>query len=373
MFSRRKDKALEEERDKELDKELDEQDSLKKDKRKKKLKGIRIVFVAVVVLLVILTLVIKAGVIHIKWIDEFAKNKAEVAEQKKEETFANAKTVYDLLPYMELKISGYPKKILTYSEMDDSDDFKNIVNIFSDENQYTIIEHKGEKYLVLVYRVGFEDGALKKVKAVEKEYNGKTLRLSFDVNTVKKDYTISFYERLANCFIKLDGEVDRVFVDGVEFEKYAGGIINCDGEGFILSDDLSLKYQGPHSLQFMIRTYDYFLLEGEGTEGVIDVNGDIVIEPIYKHVKALDDNKFLAVREEAGNEIFLILDKNNKLLKVRDLKDGKFEDVKIRRGQCKIEVRYYSDENDTENYEVEYLDDELETVVPRSEVKGNEE
>lgn len=194
------------------------------------------------ILFVTLTLGVESGAIHIKWIDEKMRVNQEKEKEKRDKAFEEAEDIFDVLPYLYKSTRRYPEIDVKYSETKDYKKLKNLTLILGYEKKYAIIDYKGERYLVFIYELNTEQKVLKKIKKVEKEYDGNTLRLTFNVKTAKKDYSIDYEQRIANCFIKIDRDVEKVIVDGVEYEKYTGDYFRCDDKWFYIDENLHLRF-----------------------------------------------------------------------------------------------------------------------------------
>lgn len=169
---------------------------------------------------------------------------------KEYEEMYSAKNVFDLNKYIEKELyptycSGCGVKTndpasVWYCETKDYKDIINTIYLL-DHHEYVDLEYKGEKYIFFKYHCQplINGGALFKVENINKNYindTERTLSLTFDNDLIKGSTSYN----AAACILKLDGDIDKLIVDGEELTRYQGGTHKINQKNVTLDENMQV-------------------------------------------------------------------------------------------------------------------------------------
>lgn len=187
-----------------------------------------------------------------------------------------------------------------------------------DENEYYLFEDKGQKYILLKFIVSEYASKIEidSINLINENYDTSNhLSLNFDIESkIEKndDFVPAFAPTTVyKCTtIKLKNNISGLTVNGKEYNKFDGGIISqghnkfgfIDGNGNIT---IELKYDSLQPLEQEVyntetQNYDiadsyknYLLACKNGKYGILDKNGNTLIECIYSYILQHTENTFM--------------------------------------------------------------------------------
>lgn len=187
-----------------------------------------------------------------------------------------------------------------------------------DEDEYYLFEEKGQKYILLKFIVSEYASRIEidSINLINEKYDTSNhLSLDFDIKSqIEKDddFIPAFAPTTVyKCItLKIKNDISSLTVNGNKYNKFDGGIISGghNGYGFIDSQGnitIEPKYDSLKPLEtevYNIKTknYDtineyknYLLACKNGKYGILNKNGNILIECIYSYILQHTENTFM--------------------------------------------------------------------------------
>lgn len=311
--------------------------------------------------LIVVWILLRTRIIHFKWYDDIIEEKY----RRDYIAIEQAEDIFDLLPYMD-----YNKALrggLWYSEIEDHKELGNLFSKLSRDKEYAIVTYKGEEYLAFWYDNEDINHKVKKVNCVDKKYNGKSLKLKFDIKRSKSEQERGDYD--VKCLVKLDKNIDRLIIDGEEYDEYAGGFVMVKGKYGCLDKHMRVKqpvmyedYEKINRKSQGIKSVTevcYRVTTADG-EGLLDSNFDVIFEPKYLSVKTIGKAGYLVdeLDEATGDTIIRAFNNHDEVCS-RNIGRGQSDEVLFVNNKYSFKVKVRR--NGT--YFVGVLGTDLETII----------
>lgn len=354
----------------------------------------RCIFVTLVFIVCFISMIEK-GILHIKFIDDYNAAK----EKKIINKIENAKSVYDLLPYLEnINCAALDKDEPRYIEAKNYKKYNNLFELFTREEEYTIVTIGNDKYAVFVYHNKRHIGKVTKIKSAEKEYKNGKLEVIFRNEMVQIfDEKMGWCGGNAGCIIKLDEDINELVVEGISYKKYEGGLYKARNlHGYIGSDlevvvpfeyrsfqyEIKPDFGMGENLDSYAKLYETYnesenpykyktgypgsyvrVIKGD-KEGLLDPNLNMIFEPEYSKIYFQPHDCFLVEKYDEGtkeNKQF-ILNSDKKIL--YEHQGGTLGQCFFLKGKNLMFIYYVMKlENGKEEQRVELLDGKFNTII----------
>ncbi|MDD6401837.1 MAG: hypothetical protein PUG10_09560 [Lachnospiraceae bacterium] len=302
--------------------------SIKTAKRFFKIGILAFVLIAAGVLLVL------SGVVHVKWYDNYLDKKAE----EKKIAIAEAKDVFDLLPYIESE--RRLDKGCWYSDIKDYKKLANVFEVMRYNQHYAIFTYEGERYLALVYNSEHYQEVPNKINSVKQEYSGDKLTLTLEVDN--KFYSRPYGDTGAKLFIKLDQDFNQLFIGEDEYSEFEGDFVEIDGKVGYVDKNLNVKIPVIYDdVEWMEAGDDFYKIKGEGGVGLLNTDKDFVFEAKYFDTAALKNGLYMVEEEDevSGDITINIYNRHNEILSSYNLGDGYVDEIFEINNQANFKVK----------------------------------
>ena len=283
------------------------------------------------VLAVLLTACISLGLAGCKSDDQRnRRNRRDRSDQSNQSTettpvdttlLDNAESVYDITSLLTL----YEDNIL-YSECKKDKDIHFYFDILSFD-EYIKVEHNGKEYLLFWYDFSSYGLVGTDVRSIDKTYTG--YRLDVDVNLKTKEYSSGgCFPNQTRCrmIVKMDQQVDYLFVAGVQYHEYDGGEVYVCGRRGVADEDLNFIlppiYEGIEELETFEPSYCPMLYRvfRDGKNGVLDSDYNPVLSMSYDNIYYLNEDRFIvsiSKDDDVKNDVIALIDRDENILKQR--------------------------------------------------------
>lgn len=193
---------------------------------------------------------------------------------------------------------------MKYSECDDDAEFEAYFGALSlSARSYKLAEKDGEKYVLFTYLYSDYGAELTEMTGAEKSYSGNALEVTTQLRTrdVDLDGCIPNMGSV-DCVLLLEHDIDKLTVDGVEYEPFSGGLFRENEKYGAVDADMNVILPAEYEL---IRSLDtdgfdetYYFCSKDGGSGVLDENFRPLLSPVYSNIFYTGDGKFIVMREK---------------------------------------------------------------------------
>lgn len=272
---------------------------------------------------------LRSGLVHMKWYDNYLDKKIE----KRNTAIAEAKDIFDLFPFM-VSTGSYDSGCW-YSDVKDYKKFLKVFQFMGEYGGYTIFTYEGERYLAVVYTEENYNGGFGRIRNVKREYSGNNLRINFDIeHKTYSDRTAD--DRRAKILIKLEENIDHLYINGTRYREFEGQVIKVDGKEGYLDKNLNVKLPVIYDdmqLRWIYKKGELqehlYIIKGPEGVGLLDRNADFIFQPKYKNVEVLDNRLYLVEEEDesSGDIIIKIYNKYKDVLNSQNIGDGYVDEI----------------------------------------------
>lgn len=242
----------------------------------------------------------------------------EQTEAVDETVLANAKSVYDLAPRMNMN-----EDKLLYSECRHDEDLHFYFDVLGFD-EYIKVNYKGKDYALLYYDFNSYGLIATDIKSVKKSYSDQALNVEVKVKTKESPSTGCFSNQTkCRLILKLDQDVSSIFVMDRPYTEYNGGHVFICGKEGILDKDLQFLVPPVYDGIFDLPTFEesncpmYYRVFKDGHNGVLDNNYNPVLSNNYANVYYINEDKFIVGTDNPDptlEEIYIV-DSNENIIK----------------------------------------------------------